>query len=861
MKTFLFTTTALALVAPVGAYAAEAPAPAAETPAVAPDIIVTGTRTTGTRAADSSAPIELIGASSIANVGQQDLTQVLAQSLPSLNFQAFGGDTANLTLTAALRGISPNDTLVLINGKRRHTTSNLAVLGGSPYSGSAAVDLSFVPTAEIGHIEILTDGAAAQYGSDAIAGVINIITKNADHGGSIAVTGGSDYQHGGETAGASANFGFKLGEKGFFNVTGEYKFHNFTQHGNYDRRLFNPDGTLKASDNPVDVAGVQLNPKYPNVNTINGDARYSLYNLAFNAGYDLGDSAQLYAFGSYGNRFAKSYENYRVPTKVHGIPQGSETVNYPLPEGFQPLESIREEDFSLTTGIKGDVSKWHYDLSLTYGRDSVGLSTLNSANPALFAQLQAATPTVLTDLQRNFYDGQLVNNEWVGNLDITRQFDAGLAKPITLALGGEWRKDGYSIGQGEYASYAYGGAQSYPGFAPTDAGSYSRTGYAGYIDLAIDPVTGLHVDAAGRYEHFSDFGGVATGKFNARYDFSPAFGIRGTVSNGFRAPTLAEEYYSSVNVGPGSTFGQLPPNSDAAQLLGFPKLKPERSTNLSFGFVAHPAPKLQITVDAYQIKITHRIVASGALFGSSGGSPYDANGNPIPANIVSQAILNALTSRKVSLADATSYSGINIFSNGADTRTRGIEATANYASDFGEAGRVDWSLGFNYNKTDLTNIVGLPAAVYNPGTTSPFVAQTSLLDQNAIDGLTTATPRVKVIADALYTHGPLSINLRETLYGATSQHDSPSGSGEGPNSALFAIGATAITDIDIGYKVTPAIRFDIGANNAFNKQAPTLPLAPGLTRPLSGNVYNAPSSITPWGINGGYYYAKATFTF
>ena len=861
MKTFLFTTTALALVAPVGAYAAEAPAPAAETPAVAPDIIVTGTRTTGTRAADSSAPIELIGASSIANVGQQDLTQVLAQSLPSLNFQSFGGDTANLTLTAALRGISPNDTLVLINGKRRHTTSNLAVLGGSPYSGSAAVDLSFVPTAEIGHIEILTDGAAAQYGSDAIAGVINIITKNADHGGSIAVTGGSDYQHGGETAGASANFGFKLGEKGFFNVTGEYKFHNFTQHGNYDRRLFNPDGTLKASDNPVDVAGVQLNPKYPNVNTINGDARYSLYNLAFNAGYDLGDSAQLYAFGSYGNRFAKSYENYRVPTKVHGIPQGSETVNYPLPEGFQPLESIREEDFSLTTGIKGDVSKWHYDLSLTYGRDSVGLSTLNSANPALFAQFQAATPTVLTDLQRNFYDGQLVNNEWVGNLDITRQFDAGLAKPITLALGGEWRKDGYSIGQGEYASYAYGGAQSYPGFAPTDAGSYSRTGYAGYIDLAIDPVTGLHVDAAGRYEHFSDFGGVATGKFNARYDFSPAFGIRGTVSNGFRAPTLAEEYYSSVNVGPGSTFGQLPPNSDAAQLLGFPKLKPERSTNLSFGFVAHPAPKLQITVDAYQIKITHRIVASGALFGSSGGSPYDANGNPIPANIVSQAILNALTSRKVSLADATSYSGINIFSNGADTRTRGIEATANYASDFGEAGKVDWSLGFNYNKTDLTNIVGLPAAVYNPGTTSPFVAQTSLLDQNAIDGLTTATPRVKVIADALYTHGPLSINLRETLYGATSQHDSPSGSGEGPNSALFAIGATAITDIDIGYKVTPAIRFDIGANNAFNKQAPTLPLAPGLTRPLSGNVYNAPSSITPWGINGGYYYAKATFTF
>jgi iron complex outermembrane receptor protein len=857
MKTFLFTSTALALVAPVGAYAADAPAPAADAPAAAPDIIVTGTRTTGTRAADSAAPIELVGASAIANVGQQDLTQVLAQSLPSLNFNAFGGDTANLTLSAALRGISPNDTLVLINGKRRHTTANLAVLGGSPYSGSATTDLSFVPTAEIGHIEVLTDGAAAQYGSDAIAGVINIITKNADHGGQISLTGGSDYQHGGETAGASANFGFKLGDRGFFNVTGEYKFHNFTQHGQYDRRLFNPDGTLKTTDNPVDAAGVQMNPKYPNVNTINGDARYSLYNVAFNAGYDLGDGAQLYAFGSYGNRFAKSYENYRVPTKVSGTPMGSTTVNYPLPEGFQPLESLREEDFSLTTGIKGDVSKWHYDLSLTYGRDSVSLSTLNSANPALFAQLQAATPVVLTDLQRNFYDGQLVNSEWVGNLDVSREFDAGLAKPITFAFGGEWRRDGYSIGKGEFASYIDGGAQSYPGFAPTDAGSYSRTGYAGYADLAVDPITGLHLDVAGRYEHFSDFGGVATGKFNARYDFSPALAIRGTVSNGFRAPTLAEEYYSSVNVGPGSTFGQLPPNSAAAQLLGFPKLKPEKSTNLSFGFVAHPAPKLQITVDAYQIKITNRIVASGALFGSQGS----VGGVITPANIVSQAVVNALTSRGVSLADATSYSGINIFSNGADTRTRGVEATANYASDFGDSGKVDWSLGFNYNQTKLTNIVGLPASVYNDGTTSPFVAQTSLLDQNAIDGLTTATPRVKVIAGALYTHGALSINLRETLYGATSQHYSPSGSGEGPNSALVAIGATPITDINIAYKVTRSVRFDIGANNVFNKQAPTLPLAPGTTRPLSGNVYNAPVSITPWGINGGYYYAKATFTF
>lgn len=844
MKSVLFTTTALALVAPVAAYAADAPAPAAAatTPA-GPDIIVTGTRTTGTRAADSSAPIELVGASTIANVGQPDLTQVLAQSLPSLNFNAFGGDTANLTLSAALRGISPNDTLVLINGKRRHTTANLAVLGGSPYSGSATTDLSFVPTASIGHIEVLQDGAAAQYGSDAIAGVINIITKNADHGGSISATGGSNYEHGGETAQASANFGFKLGDKGFVNVTGEYKFHNFTQHGQYDRRFFDSNGNLTTT-NPVDIAGLQATPGYPNVNTINGDARYSIYNLSFNAGYDLGDGVQLYAFGSYGNRDAKSYENYRKATKVSGTPKGSETKYYPLPAGFRPQESIREEDFSLTTGLKGDIEKWHYDLSLTYGRDAVALYTLDSANPVIFSQLQAASATPLTDLQRNFYDGQLTNSEWVGNIDISKDFEVGLAKPLTFAFGGEWRHGTYSITKGEYTSYAYGGAQSYPGFAPTDAGTNSRTGWAGYADIAVDPVAGLHLDLAGRYEHYSDFGSVTTGKFNARYDFSPEFGIRGTVSNGFRAPTLAEEFYSSVNVGPGSTFGQLPPNSAAAQILGFPKLKPEKSTNLSFGFVAHPAPKLQITVDAYQIKITNRIVASGNLFGSLGTS------------VVSQAILDALTSRGVSLADATSYAGINIFSNGADTRTRGVEATANYASDFGDTGKVDWSLAANYNKTEVTNIVGLPASVYNAN-----FGQTALLSTAAIDALTTATPRVKLIANALFTHGPLSINLRETLYGSTSQHDSPDGSGQGSNSLNVKIGTTLITDLNIGYKVTPAIRFDVGANNLFDKQAPTRPLAPSGTRPISGNVYNAPVSITPWGINGGYYYAKATFSF
>ena len=830
MKSYLLCSTALMLALPTTAFAAEADAPA-------PEIIVTGTRQVGMKAEDSPAPIQVLGSAALQSVGQQDLTQVLAQSLPSLNFQAFGGDTANLTLTAALRGLSPNDTLVLVNGKRRHTTANLAVLGGSPYSGSATTDFSFIPTGAISRIEVLQDGAAAQYGSDAIAGVINVITKTADHGGTISLNGGKNFKNGGDTAAASANIGFGLGEKGYVNVTGEYKFHDFTQHGNFDRRFFTPTGALLPTLNAVQIAGLKANPAYPNVNTINGDARYTLYNVTLNAGYDFSDAAKAYFYGSYGNRNAKAFENYRSPDRISGTTSTGTKV-YPLPLGFQPQENIREEDFSLTTGLKGEVAEWNYDLSLTYGRDAVALYTIQSANPGVFSLLQSASATPLTGLQRDFYDGTITNSEWVGNFDISRDFEVGAAKPLTLALGAEYRRSRYTIAQGEWASYIYGGAQSYPGFAPTDAGKFSRKSYATYIDIAVDPVEALHLDIAGRYEHYSDFGSAWSGKATARYDFSPAFALRGTISNGFRAPTLAESYYSSVNVGPGSTFGQLPPNSSAAQLLGFAKLKPEKSTNFSLGLVLKPASGVQLTIDAYQIKMTNRIVPSGDIYGTLGTST------------VSAAVVNALISRGVSLADATSYAGINIFTNGVDTRTQGVEATASYTSDFGDMGRVDWSLGLNYNKTEITRISSLPSKVFNAA-----FGQTDLLSVSAQDGLSTATPRVKSIANALWTMGKFSMNLRGTVYGSTRQRVL------GDQAYQTAIGTTVIADLNLGYKITPMIRFDIGANNLFDKQAPTIGLRTSGTRPYTGNVFNAPLSYTPWGINGGYYYARATINF
>lgn len=847
--TRIVTTALLSTTAIPAAWAQEAPQ-AAPADQANEAIIVTGTRVIGTRAVDSAAPIQVVGTQAITNVGQQDLTQVLAQSLPSLNFQAFGGDTANLTLSAALRGLSPNDTLVLVNGKRRHGTANLAVLGGSPYSGSASADFSFVPVNSIGQIEVLQDGAAAQYGSDAIAGVVNVILKKNASGGLFTVNGGQYYEGDGKTFATALNVGAKLGDRGFVNVTGEYKFHDYTQRGTYDRRYFTTDGKIRTDINPLDAAGVKLNKFFPRNNPILGDARYSLFNISLNAEYELGDHVTAYAFGSYGNRVSKAYQNYRRATRVSGTTSTGAKV-YPFPGGFNPQESLREEDFSITAGLKGDAGGWNWDLAATYGRDAVALYTINSVNPALFADLQKANAELIKP-QTDFYDGTLANSEWVVDLGVTKDFDAGLAKPVTLAFGGQYRKNKYSTSAGEPGSYYKGGSQAYPGFSPKDAGVNSRESWAGYVDLAVDPVEALHLDVAGRYEHYSDFGSVWTGKGTVRYDFSKSFALRGTVSNGFRAPTLAESYYSSVNVSPGSIFGQFPPNSPASKLLGFGNLQPERSLNFSAGIVAHPVPGLQLTIDAYQIRLKKRIVPSAAIFGSAG------------TDVISQAVLDALVARGIDTTDATSYAGINLFTNGADTRTRGVEATLDYTSDFGDAGKVNWTLGFNYNTTKLLRVYPLPTQVVNVA-----FGQTDLLDRNSRDALVNSTPKAKAILNALWTKGSWSVNLRETVYGSTSQWTSYSGSGNPGSDGVYRLktGTTAITDLNVGYKLGP-VRLDLGANNLFNKKAPLVPnvdasgKVSSTGRPATGgNVYDIPITFTPWGINGGYYYARATFTF
>ena len=800
------------------------------------DIIVTGTRATGITAAESAAPIKVLDAELMSHVGQPNLNQVLTQLVPSFTAQAFGGDTANLTLSARLRGLSPNHTLVLINGKRRHGTSNLAVLGG-PYQGAATADLDLITPSSIKRIEVLEDGAAAQYGSDAIAGVINIILKDDKEGGDASVTAGENYDTGGRTYGGSLHLATKVGEDGFINVTGFYRYHDFTQVGGLDRRVTDANGNLLSSTTTPSINAVQqsLYPGidgFPYVNKISGDAQSRLINLQYNSAYDFG-GIEAYSFGTYSRRVASAYENVRVPTRISRTVGGVTTYfdpdgNSPS-NGFSPREKIREEDMAFTGGVRGTTNGFHYDLSSTFGQDKNEIYTVDSANASLYADT-GFTPTT-------FYDGFFKSSELTVNADVTHEIEAGMAAPITLAFGGEYRKNVYEIGAGDAASTYKEGGQSYPGFRASDAGVNDRTSQAGYVDVALMPVEGLKVDVAGRYEHYSDFGSKFIYKGTSRYDFSDAFALRGTVSTGFRAPTLAESYYSATNVSPTAAFVQLPANSAAAKLLGFENLKPEKSTNYSVGTVIRPAPRLTITIDAYQVKIRDRILGTGSIYGSGGAQNFP--------------IVTAAIRANGNVLDSTvSQTGINIFTNGADTRTRGVDVVASYASDFGDYGKATWTLSGNYNRTKVLKLAAAPAAL----------GGISLFDEGAISNIETASPRMKLIGSTFYSIDKFSMTLRGTVYGKSSVKYSP----DGGKFYKQTVGSAFIGDVELNFKATDDLELSIGANNVFNKRPPTIGLVPGTTNNTlvnGGNQLDAPLTFSPYGINGGYYYARMNVSF
>ena len=813
---------ALACVAPSFAMANDETTVAAATTELAPvesAVIVTGTRTSGVKAVDSASPIVVLDTKALAKVGQPDLMQALAQNTPSFTVQAFGSDTANLTVTAKLRGVSPNHALILVDGKRRHTTANLAVLGGA-YQGAATTDWSFIPMASVGRVEILQDGAAAQYGSDAIAGVINIITKKKGDGGLLNISGGQYMDGGGQTGAVSLNMGFTPIEKAYMNLTLESKWHDYSNRGDLDPRVYatNSDGSLK-------YPNLQYADEYPYLNHVIGDAQYRLNVAMLSAGYDVSDDLKFYTNMSYGHKYASAYENWRTPDRVV-----TSTGAYVFPFGFQPREVLYEDDYQFTFGSQFKAMGWDFDVSTSAGRDDEEIYTRDSANISFYTDF-GWTPS-------NFYDGSLITTQQATTIDADRSFEVGLASPLNVAWGLEYRNESYEIKSGDAASYYKTGAQSFPGYPTSANGKHSRNNKAVYVDFAVNPVAKLSTDFALRYEDFSDFGEATVGKLTGRYDFTDAFALRGTVSTGFRAPTLAEEFYTSTNVSPDEYDVQVQPNSNAAKLIGIPNgLKPEKSTNLSFGTVLKPFDSnVIITADAYYIKLKDRIVGSDTLYAIDSGV------------VVSPTLKSVIDATGIVIDySGLDYLGINVFGNGVDTTTKGIDILATTSTDLDKFGKIDWTFSANYNKTEVDKVHSFPGI---PGM--------ELFSKETISYLETATPKYKFILGGLWTYGKLQTNVKVSYYG-DSQYD--------VNYAgqwwEIKPGAKAIVDLDLSYNLTDNVTLSVGANNLFNEYPDEQPAgyrAIRYARKSSGYVTHYPTN-SPYGINGGYYYSKLSVKF
>jgi iron complex outermembrane recepter protein len=832
--------------AATAARAQEADADIGAADAVAETVIVTGTRAVGVDEFASASPIQVLDASELESAGKPDLMSALANVVPSFTAQAFGGDMANQTLQAKMRGLSPNHTLVLINGKRRHTTSSLAILGG-PYQGGAGVDLNFIPVGAIDHVEVLTDGAAAQYGTDAIAGVINIILKKHSDGASLAFEHGGNYAGDGDTSAYTGSLGFEATSGSYISLAAEYREHAHTNRGDVDPRV-------------VDAARLATFPNsnmafadgYPYLNKIFGDAAYEMKIVSLNAGVPIGEAAEAYSTLSWGDKRAASFENYRLPSRVSFTDPASGEVTYFRPFGFDPREETEETDHQATLGLKGDAGTWHWDVSSSYGKDEIDMFTRDSANASLYAAT-GETPT-------SFYDGTYTQTQWTSNLDLTKEIEIGLAAPMNLAFGAEYRKETWTADPGDAASRYFEGGQSFPGISLSDSGGHDRDVTAAYVDVTITPLEKLRLDVAGRYEDYSDFGDTTVGKLSVRYELTDALALRGTASTGFRAPTLAEEFYSATNVGPTTAFVQMPPNAPATGILGLGEgLQPEKSTNYSAGIVFRPDRSMAFTADLYQIEVRNRIAATSTFYGT------------IDGELFSQVIVDAIIANGNVLDPAVTAegdTGINLFTNGVTTRTRGIDIGFNYGLDFAGA-NVDLTAAATYTDTEVLKVRATPAEF---GTTQ------ALFDKVALADLTETAPKYLVNLGARFEWERVTLSVHELVYGKSAQYENDGGEcvgffgADSPNCSPDASGltffrtevpVTPITNLEVGFAAMEKLTVTVGATNVFdkypNKRNATFRAAQ-FGSGDNGVVAGYPS-FSPFGINGAYYYGSISYKF
>ncbi|MFA6067852.1 MAG: TonB-dependent receptor [Janthinobacterium sp.] len=758
-------------------------------------VVVTGTFAKNRRTIDSESPIDILTSRDLQSTGSGELATVLARLLPSLNFaRATGADASDAVRPAQLRGLSPDQTLVLVNGKRRYTSAVVNV-NGSLGRGSAPVDLNAIPLAAIDHVEVLRDGAAAQYGSDAIAGVINIILKKGAAGGDIEVGYGQTQERDGKQKSIKGSAGFALGEDGWVRVSAEVAERDPTNRAGRD--FSNP-----------------LEPRYGQVNLRYGDAESKPATVFINSEYHLSDNLDWYAFGGYGQRDTSAGATWRAGLVKDKNGQYV-TRSSIFPEGFLPIQNSTLTDQSLVTGLRGEAAGWRWDASLNYGSNKFKLDLDNTVN----FDLAAASPT-------HFYVGSLKNEQTVLNLDAAREFPvAYFTGPLTVAVGAEARHEKYTIGAGEKASYTGGGSQGFAGFRPENAGSHSRHNESIYVNLEAEATKNLSGGVALRHERYSDFGSTTSAKGSARYAFTDALSLRGTVSSGFRAPSLAQQYYTITTTNfqvineknTAIETGTFAVNTPQARALGAQDLKPEKARNYSMGLQFQPTRNFTTTVDAYRIDIDNRILFSANL------------------NLEKTALKAQLA------AQGTPVGAARYFTNAVDTRTEGVDIVSTYRIDLQEKDRLDLTVAYNHNKSSVERVADNPAIL--------TANNLKLIDRQTIVRTTVASPKDKFSLAADYGFGLWNVHGLVTRYGSFTvpQNDAKLDQTYDPQWVL---------DVSGSVKLGKNWRLVAGIDNVTNRYPAQVTSA--------GNLNNGgtqPYSIfAPNGFNGRYYYAKAGYS-
>lgn len=837
-------------------------------------IVVIGSRRTDRSATDSASPVDVIGAEELSGQPAANMLDAVRNLVPSFFVpQNTISDASTFVRAPSLRGLGADQILVMVNGKRYNRSALVQVYSGGDTAlsyGSQGADIANIPAIAIKNLQILRDGATAQYGSDAIAGVINYVLRD-DAGFDVQALWGQTYEGDGERKQIAANAGFKLGDSGFVNVSAEFYDEQST-----DRGATRPIALELARTQPGVVNSI---PNYPGPVQNWGSSAGDGYKLFLNAGVDVTDSSQFYLALNYAHSEANQSFNYRssisapVPLAVNDgtgtaatrspgrngsfntiyttpcptgnvtcpaggfVRNGGATFSFAsiYPGGFTPRFLGEVDQAYGTGGLKGENdSGLTYDLSATFARNSLSLSMTDSLSASFGPQSQT-----------EFFFGKLIQSEQNLNLDLTYPLEAGFASPITLSAGAEYRREQYETTVGDLQSYAAGpysrqplydlvspgvytpalsgttqvvatqspAASGYGGVSPTFAGKDSQTSYGFYVGAEADITDAFTAGVAGRWENYDTFGSTVVGKVNAIYRVSEAVALRLTAGTGFHAPSPGQNNTQIVTTnfrgGNQVQTGTYPVTSDIAQFYGATSLSPEKSVNLGGGIVLEPADNLTVTLDAYTIKVKNRIGISQTF-------------------TVSAADLVSLPS----LAVVGLAGDVNYFTNGFDTRTTGFDFVTNYRTNLA-GGSLNLTLAYNYNKSKVPN--------FDPSVISP--AQRF--------NISNLPPKHRANLSANWQIGDFSINARENYYSSWANQLEYPGQ---------RFGAKFVTDLDISYTIADRYTLTLGANNLFDAYPDKI--APSTVNPIyaltgslaDGQVY--PRSGGPFGINGGFYYVR-----